>query len=147
MEFVVTSLCPWRRIDMNNNSVIRRKFVVWFILAIPIGVVGFLSLDLQGLTPEAKATEVLFFVGVILLATLTSLNLTWLSLQLKDSHPDLMKAMLPLAIVGIAVGVFSGGWQYLTSSYQNVITFFLCAALLASILNVIIYLLRKNSSG
>jgi hypothetical protein len=132
---------------MNNNSVLRRKFVVWFILAIPIGVVGFLSLDLQGLTPEAKATEILFFVGVILLAGLTSLNLIWLIFQLKDGHSNLMKAMLPLATVGIAVGVYSGGWQYLTSSHQNIITFFLCAALLVSALNVIIYLRRKNSSG
>lgn len=132
---------------MNGNSVLRRKFVVWLILAIPMVVVAFLSLDLQGLTPEAKATEVLFFVGVILLATLTSLNLTWLFLQLKDSHPNLMKAMLPLAIVGIAVGIFSAGWQYLTSSYQNVTTFFLCSALLVSALNVIIYLRRKNSFG
>jgi hypothetical protein len=132
---------------MKTSSVLRRKFFVWLILAIPMVVLAFLSLDLQGLTPEAKAAEVLFFVGVIVLATLTSLNLMWLFLRLKDSYSNLMKAMLPLAIVGIAVSIFSGGWQYLTSSYQNVITFFLCAALLVSALNGIIYLRRKNSSG
>jgi hypothetical protein len=63
------------------------------MLAIQIVVLAFLSLASQGLTPEAKATEILFFVGIILLAALTSLNLIWLFLQLKDSYPDLMKAI------------------------------------------------------
>jgi peptidoglycan/LPS O-acetylase OafA/YrhL len=132
---------------MNSNSVLRRKFVVWLILAIPMIVLAFLALDLQGLTPEAKATEILFFVGVIVLATLISLNLIWLSFQLKDGHSNLVRAMLPLAILGIAISLYSGLWQYVTSTYTSVITFFLCSALLVSAVNIILYLRRKNSSG
>lgn len=131
---------------MNSSSELRRKFVVWFILVIPVILVAFLFLDLRGLTPEAKAAEVLFFIGVILLAALTSLNLIWLILQLKDGHPNLVRVLLPLAIVGMAISLFSGLWQYVASSYTSVITFFLCSALLGSALNIILYLHRKTPS-